>query len=245
MTHNAWNNKDMRSSMRISASYLRGMRKNCMSWGAELTFFFSDARRSGRLLKGSARGRRVRKTSCAYSCSRPPWPCNCQHTFVEASIDVWFLYKKNRVSLFLNDKEEKNWECAWRIKNEDFTLISSGIRMARRKRPKRSSWIGTVSLGARLLFTDVSWGKASDCCVVLYVGRLSPERTRCPFEICNEISFVFIPGTSKTAVRMDSAGLSIKSILWIKVSRGAKKCEYSDVPWSVFGRGRWWRCDSS
>ena len=120
-------------------------------------------------------------------------------------------------------KEVGEYAEVWEMKN--LTLMSSGIWMARRKRPKRSSWVGTASLGARILFPDVSWGKASDCCIMLYAGRLSPERIRCPFEICNDMSFVFIPGTSKTAVRMGSAGLSIKSILWKRV-RGERENEY-------------------
>jgi len=151
----------MRSSMRISALYLRAMRKNYMSWGAELTFFFrmrEDPEHYWMAVHavGEFEGRRVRTAAAGL--------------LGHVTVSIPSL----RLALMSD------------------SLISSGIRMARRKRPKRSSWIGIVSLGARILFTDVSWGKASDCCVILYVGRLSPERTRCPFEICNEISFVFI-----------------------------------------------------
>ena len=48
---------------------------------------------------------------------------------------------------------------------------------------------------------------------MLYIGRLSPRTTRCPSKICSEISLVFMPGISNTAVRIDSAGSSIRSIL--------------------------------
>ena len=91
--------------------------------------------------------------------------------------------------------------------------------MARRKVPKRSSCIGIVGFGTWIPFPAVPWGIASDCCVVLYVGRLSPERTRCPSEICSKMSFVFMPGISKIAVRMDSAGSSIKSMLEKKLAK--------------------------
>ena len=142
--------------------------------------------------------------------------------------------------------------CTLRIENEDvmmgpLTLRSSGIRIERRKVPKRNSCMGIDSFGAWIPFSVVPWGKASDRCVVLYVGRLSPKTTRSPSEICSEMSFVFIPGISNTAVRIDSAGSSMKSILEKKVSKGVKNVYISDVPWSVFRRGRWnrLRCNGS
>ena len=58
-------------------------------------FFFSNARRFGGLLYAGICSRRARRASCAYRWTRYPWPCDCQHTFVEASVDVWLLWKKS------------------------------------------------------------------------------------------------------------------------------------------------------
>lgn len=127
------------------------------------------------------------------------------------------------------------------------TLRPSGIRTARRKVPKRSSCIGIISFGAWVPSSAVSWDETSGW-FILYVARLSPETTRYPSEICSDMSFVFIPGISNTAVTMDSTGSSIRSMLeeGEKIRRAVKKNSiHSDIPWSVFSRGRWRKCDDS
>lgn len=94
------------------------------------------------------------------------------------------------------------------------TLRPSGTRIARRKLPKRSSRIGMFTFGVGMLFSaEELFADASEGCVGLYEQRRSPKTTRCPSIICNVISLVFMPGISKIAVRLDSSGSSIRSML--------------------------------
>lgn len=107
--------------------------------------------------------------------------------------------------------------------------------------------MGITVCEAEIPLSEVSWGKGSDRCVVLYGARLSPKTTRCPSIMRKDTSFVFIPGISNTAVRMDSAGSSIRSILEKKNQERSEVQVFSDLPWSVFRHIRWRRprCNDS